>query len=159
MASNVNPANVPEVKKERRIPMSVPVRALEVPELPGYHLHWFLDRNVSRAVQAGYEFVESDELAVANRGVANDREESGNTSLGSRISVIGSVDERGDPERLNLMKIREEWYQEDQKTLADRNENIAKTLRSGMIGAEQDDAPNVRYLKSGGSLFFPKTQR
>src|ERR1700676_276687 len=85
-----NPANAtvePKRNRKNRIPMSVPMRKLEVPEISGYHLHWIKESNIPRALQACYEFVDYDEVPVNQRGVGTDTEMSGNTDLGSRVSI------------------------------------------------------------------------
>jgi len=93
--------------------MSVPSQKLEVPEIPGYHLHWFLEKNVPRALQAAYEFVEDHEVPVNQRGVATSGEVSGSADLGARIRVLSGVSELSHPEYLVLMKLREEYWLED----------------------------------------------
>src|SRR6266436_6409843 len=49
-----NPANDHEQRmlKERgpRLSLNAPVPRLEVPPIPGYHLHWFLERNIPKAL-------------------------------------------------------------------------------------------------------------
>ena len=156
-----NPANAPakRVTEATRIPMSIPVLQLSVPEIPGYHLHWFLAKNIARAKAAGYEFVDEEEVAVNNRGVADNLEESGSSDLGTRVSVIGGMDEQNNPERLYLMKLRDDWHDEDVRKLGERNDKIAQALRAGLIGAENDPDAGKRYLKQGAGLFFPKTRK
>ena len=156
-----NPANAParRVTAATRIPMSLPVLQLSVPEIPGYYLHWFLTKNIPRALAAGYEYVDESEALLNNRGVADDAEKSGSSDLGSRVSVIGGVDEQNNPERLYLMKIREEWHDEDVRKLGERNDQIAQALRAGLIGGENDPDKGSRYLKQGACLFFPKTRK
>lgn len=156
-----NPANAParRITSATRIPMSLPVLQLGIPDIPGFHLHWFLAKNVPRAKAAGYEFVDQEEVAVNNRGVADNLEESGSSDLGSRVSVIGGMDEQNNPERLYLMKIQEEWHQEDVRKLGERNDQIAQALRAGLIGAENDPDAGKRYLKQGAGLFFPKNRK
>lgn len=158
---DLNPANAAprEAGNRKRIPMSVPLRKLEVPELPGFHLYWFADRNVPRALQGGYEFVEVDELPVTQRNVANDSESSGSVDLGSRIRVTSGLGEDGKPEGLVLMKIREEWYREDQKVLEDRNAKVLSAIFRGetIYGSEklnESDDDKV-YVKKGDTSFAP----
>ena len=165
-ADQNNPANVREKRKTpTRIPMSVPQLRLEVPEIPGFHLHWFLGTNVPRALRAGYTFVEDDEVDVANMGLADDASRSGNTDLGSRVSVFagGLTEGTTEPQRLYLMKLPQELRDEDMAQLEAANERIAAALRSGgnanTHGAapeERGDDRAKRYMKSGQDLFFPK---
>jgi hypothetical protein len=113
--------------------MSVPRQRLEVPEIPGYHTHWMRgtpDR-IAQAHKAGYEYVDQQEVSLANFGVADAGEESLGTDMGSRVSVIagGGDTDSGQATRLYLMKIREEWWIEDQEGLERRSEALAQTLR------------------------------
>ena len=131
-----NPANPPERSKvERgRIPMSVPQQKLQVPELPGYHMHWMLGTAVrmAQAQRGGYEFVHQDEIDAAGFGFADSSDVSGSTDLGSRVSVVaGNETENNQAVRLYLMKIREAWWLEDQAALAERNDTVIEAIRGG----------------------------
>ncbi len=117
--------------RRRRIPMSTPTRKMEVPPLPGYRLYWFREGNVPRAIDAGYEFVHKDDVKLLNIPIASHPGGDGNTDLGSQVSIIGGVTEHGQPERAILMKIRLEWFQEDQMEIAKRNAEQLKSVFSG----------------------------
>lgn len=150
------------VTEANRIPMSAPHQKLAVPEIPGYHLHWHLSKNVPRALQAGYTHVTLDDsVQVANTGLADPKNVSGSTDLGHNVSIIAgdSQDGTSEPDRLYLMKIPLEWWQQDQKALLQRNESIAQQLRGGVAGAESEgmNDRNKRYMKEGQRLFYPKT--
>jgi hypothetical protein len=148
--------------------MSVPRQRLAVPEIPGFHLHWFLSQNVHRAIQAGYSFVEDDEVDVMNSGVADDAASSGSTDMGSRVSRFagGLVQGTTEPQRLYLMKLPQEWRNADMKKLEEMNERIAAALRGGnapgpggVSTPEGASDRGKRYLKAGQDLFFPKTRK
>ncbi len=149
-----------------RIPMSVPQLRLEVPELEGYFLYWFLGKSVQRAMRAGYTFVEDGDVDVPNLNVAGDASASGSSDMGSRISVIaGGLDEgTAEPQRLYLMKIPQELRDEDVQRIEAANERIAAALRGGQTpGTTNASAPGEtpqdklkRYLKNGQDLFIPK---
>ena len=146
-----NPSNRQEASKPRdakRIPMSVPTRKLEVGEIPGFHLHWFLGKYVNRALQGGYEFVSTEEVATNQIALGASGSISGSADLGSKVSVISGEGEHGKTEVLYLMKIRQEWWEEDQKTLGARNKQIELAIKGGQIGAGQGDDARNRYLKS-----------
>lgn len=155
-SKQVNPANVPEkaslvAEERRRIPMSLPLQKLQVPAMPGYHLYWMrgtADR-IAQAQRAGYEFVSEDEVSLNQSLVGGDAKVSGNTDLGSRVSVIAGgrdFDGHGNPVRLYLMKIKEEWWLEDQKVLQDRNEQVAESLRGPGLGSE-NESPEDRIAR------------
>lgn len=159
----MNPANPAptRVTEATRVPMSVPSLRLAVPDIPGKHLHWILDRNVARALRAGYEFVPEDMVEVNNFGLADAAAESGSTDLGSRISVLagGVSEESKQSQRLYLMMLPQEWWEQDQAKRDEVNEGIARTMRAGMTGAEGDPEKAMRYLKEGQTMFVPRRAR
>lgn len=148
----VRPAEMIQPAARKRISMTAPQRALEAPEIPGYHLYWFLGKNVPRALQGGYEFVDRVDVGDLNqKGVANDIAQSGDTGMGSRVTVVTGAGENGQPEHLVLMKIREEWYREDQKILEERNAQIYHALRQKkpqLAKGEPATDANVLYANS-----------
>lgn len=149
----LSPATQAATKRERtRIPMSVPVQRLEVPDIPGYHLHWFRGdaERVERALAGGYEFVDQREAKPHSTSLGGTSTASGNTDMGSRVSVVSGSElgNDGQPVRLVLMKIQQDWYEEDQKLVDDRNAAVADSLTGGMLGASQDAPGDTarRYL-------------
>ena len=149
-AKQHNPANRVEVKRTgKRIPLSTPQRKLEVPDVPGFHLHWFLDINVPRAIQGGYEFVNTHDVAVNSFSVGTSADVSGNADLGSHVKVIGGIGSDGKPEHLNLMKIREDWWREDQKILEERNASIISAIFKDeqVVGNSPGGDNTQRYVK------------
>lgn len=160
-----NPANAPsrreEVSKRRRIPMSVPLRRLEAEPIAGFHLHWFREENVPRALDGGYEFVSADEVRLNQRGVANDPKSSGNTDLGSRVTQFDQMGVNGQPQHLVLMKIKEEWWLEDQ---SERDKRAAAPMQSlfrneEILGSEnvRSEDRGTRYVKT--ALFQRPTRK
>lgn len=159
-------AGAKSVAERKRIPMSVPVQKLEAPDIPGYHLHWFngTPERIQRALDGGYEFVDSRDMKINNVSLGGDSTASGNTDMGSRVSVVSGseVDAHNQPVRLILMKIKQEWYDEDRKLIENRNEQVAAALRGGLLGSEQDAAgdTNLRYIDKAKTkipdLFMPK---
>lgn len=149
----VNPANKAGPKPEtKRIPMSVPQRKLEVDPIPGYHLYWFIAREVPRAQQASYEFVDQTEVRINQLGVATDKTISGSTDLGSKVSVFSGYGEDGkSPESLYLMKLRLELYNQDTKALQEKNRKILAALATKKVLTEQGEQAadaNNRYVKT-----------
>ena len=136
-----NPANRPgkTTEERKRIPMSVPVQKLEVPEIPGYHLHWFRGdaARIQRAMDGGYERVLDHEIMLNNVSLGGNSGVSGNTDMGSGVSVIAGkeLDHTGQPIRMVLMKIKQEWYEEDQKLVEQRNDQVADSITGGVAGA------------------------
>lgn len=137
------------VGERKRIPMGVPVQKLEVADIPGYHLHWFLGtpERIARAQDGGYEFVHPEDVQPNSVSLGGDSAASGSTDMGSQVSIVaGSETGRdGQPVRMVLMKIKQEWYEEDQKVVEERNDLVRDSLLGGMIGAAQDAAGDSRH--------------
>ena len=63
------------------------------------------------------------------------------------------------------MKIRQEWYEEDQKLVDQRNELVAASLRGGHLGEEKETSGDARHRYVDKSrtaipdLFKPKPKR
>lgn len=156
---NIGNATVSRVTEASRIPMSAPHQKLAVPDIPGYHQHWFLGKNVPRALQAGYTHVTlNDGVEITNTGLADPKTTTGSTDLGSNISILAGdgLDEAGDSERLYLMKLPQEWWEADQRALLQRNESIAQQLRGGSGQDDTGQDRGKRYVKKGQDLFTPK---
>jgi len=154
-----NPADELSAARERmlkergaRISLNNPDRRLEVPPLPGYHLHWFLERNIPKAIAAWYEFVTPEESPTADRSIGGRTAGSTSEDLGgSRIAQIGGTNEMGLPEQLILMKIRQEWYFEDQRKIAERNLSIIQQIfqKKAPVMAPQESQKDygLRYTR------------
>lgn len=160
-ASKPSPASPPpaeaqkaDLPQRRRIPMSVPIRRLEVPELAGFHLHWFRESNVPRAQQAGYEFVSDDEVMVNSRSVASNSELTGNADLGTRIRVHSGVTELNHPEYLVLMKLPEHFWEEDRAAYDALN---AKKLQGIFVNEQIQDSGDNPVSGDDRALRYVKT--
>lgn len=168
VTNEANPANNIERQAipDDYIPMSAPIQRLQVPKKDGFVRYWFRGDagRIQRAQQAGYRFVDPSEVKVNNFDLGGDSSKSGNTDLGSRVSIItGDTTFDGQPARLYLMEIREELYEKGQQFLRDANESVAAALRSGLIGSDEvgegasDKA--ARYSKSGVPDFLNPLKR
>lgn len=163
-----NPSAAPgkPVEDRKRIPISLPQQKLEVPEIPGFHLHWFrgTPQRLAQAEQAGYVFVERDEVDLTNLSLGGDAAKDGNTDLGGRVSIYeggDSVDAGGQAVRLYLMKQPMEYFLEDRKILDSRNDSVAHALttayRTEGIGAGQ--APGETGADRAQRYVDPKRTR
>lgn len=96
--------------------------------IPGYHLHIFNDDGVrvEEAISVGWEFVTPDEVGKTTPHVT-----SRNTDLGDKVRFLVGKTESGSPLYAYLMKIREEWWLEDQQALQARNDMVDEAIRSG----------------------------
>lgn len=128
----------PRLPERKRIPMSVPRQKLQVAELPGFHLHWALESRIPSYLQAGYDYVHSDEVHLNQSSVGTDSTISGNQDMGTRVRVVAGVGADGNAEYHVLMKLREDWYNQDARELETRNAKILEGIFRGeqIMGAE-----------------------
>jgi len=127
----LNPANSGPITEANRVSMNLPTAKLAVPPIPGFHLHWFRNEagRLERAQKAGYEFVEEEEVTLVGGVLGSDTAESRNTDMGSRVSMVaGGTNRNGEPTRLYLMKIREDWWKKDQTARDDSSQRFVDTL-------------------------------
>ena len=157
--SEQNPANDVKVSEipEGYIPMSAPVQRLQVPEMPGWKLHWFRGEpgRIARAQRAGYTFVDETEVRVNNFDLGGSKDNSGNTDLGTRVSIEAGEDDG----RLYLMKVPQELYDYAQKLLGREVDSVVETLTSGKVGSENDEEASDtanRYVQKKRTKLFKK---
>lgn len=97
-------------------------------DIPGYHLHIFNDVSgrIDEALTAGYEFVSPDEIGGVANGVV-----SRNTALDSKVRFLVGNDGNGNGLYGYLMKIKNEWFEEDQQLSQSRNDLVDHAIRTG----------------------------
>jgi hypothetical protein len=130
LAAGVNPANAAGPPPFRRTPMSLPRRKLEVDPIPGFRLYWHKQSDIERALDAGYQFVDRKEVHVNSRSIGSSSLNGGNTALSTEVSIVGSA---GTGERLILMKIREEFYQEDRMAIFAEHTQKMRAIFDGEV--------------------------
>ena len=120
---------------------------LSVPYLiPGYHLHWVNDipGRIAEAEENDYEFVTYEEVKMSARVATA----SGGT-LGSNVSrLVGKQEDGITPLFAYLMKIRQEWYDEDQKLNQQKVDDVDAAIRGGNV--EGHVGRDGRYIPKGG---------
>ena len=121
-------------------------------QIPGYHLHIFNDEpgRIQTAIDGGWEFVTPDEV-----GGVKDSVTSGNTDLGDKVRFLVGTSEKGDGLYAYLMKIKEEWWQEDQAEIQKRNDRVDDAIRSGVNVASGTSAEGF-YTPKGGISYKTK---
>jgi hypothetical protein len=104
-------------------------------DIPGYHLYFFNDEpgRVQAALDAGWEFVSPEEVGYASTNVTNR-----NVDLGDRVSVVGGKNDQGMPQQQILLKIRQDWWEEDQIEIQRRNDKTDAAIRKGKGGSGVD---------------------
>lgn len=102
--------------------------------IPGYHLHIMNDdRNrLQDAQDNGYEFVNPKEIEDVSENVTSRNGDIGD----SRVRFLVGTQENGQPMYGYLMKIRREWFEEDQLELQKRNDQIDAAIRANKITGE-----------------------
>jgi hypothetical protein len=115
-------------------------------QIDGYHLHVFTDvgGRIQEALDNGYEFVRPDEVGGVSENVV-----SRNGDLGERIRYLVNPRAEGTEQYGYLMKIRQEWYEEDHAELQAKNNLIDAAVRKGKITG---DNPSFYTPKDGIKL-------
>jgi hypothetical protein len=116
-----------------RVPFSASRKRLQVDEkFEGYVTRWFNDQDdrIQRALGAGYEFVDRDDVKkVGDKDISN-----GNTDMNSKVSRVVGRTAENQPIRAYLMKIRNEWFREDQMKKEETNKLVDQAVRAGKAG-------------------------
>jgi hypothetical protein len=112
-------------------------------QIPGYHLHVLTDAGsrIQEAMDSGYEFVRPEEVGGVSENVV-----SRNGDLGERIRYLVNPRAQGTEQYGYLMKIRQEWYEEDQAELQAKNNRIDASIRKGKITGDN----SAFYQPTGG---------
>lgn len=123
--------------RPKRVPFSATSQKTQVDFLDEdfhkkWQARWINDQRsrIQRAQQAGYEFVEAEEVI----GIGG-QDLRANTDQGSRVSMVvtGPVD--GNPEvRAYLMKLRRDWYNEDQNDKRQKQKESQTAMLQGQAG-------------------------
>lgn len=131
--------------RAKRVPLGGHRQKLNVHEKQkGYEYRWVNDvpGRIRAAEEAGYEFV--NEATVGDTG-------DGNTDLGSRVSAsVGSTGHSQDT-KAYLMRIKQEWYDEDQAAKEAERQKVDAAIRQGSVGSDQEG----RYIPDSGIKYQP----
>lgn len=127
-----------------RVPLGTPDMKLGIRDyggqLEGFVPRWINDKGgrIHDALTGGYEPVFKDDQVLAGE-VGENR----NSDMGSWVSQIVGTQEDGSPMRAYLMKIKREWYEEDQQAKQKRVDAVDEAIRGGRINEKAGDG---RYL-------------
>lgn len=110
--------------------------------IPGYHLYIAKDEGARLMLMenAGYSFVEANELQGFGA-------QAHNTDPGSRVRFVLGVKGSGEPLYGYLMKIPEEFWQEDQTAIERANREIDAQIAGGKVGETQGADDERRYTR------------
>ena len=141
--SSPTPATDGTTRKKRNVFNGTEAKISVQTQIEGYHLHVFTDTGgrIQMALDSGYEFVRPDEVGGVSENVV-----SRNGDLGERIRYLVNPRAEGTEQYGYLMKIRQEWYEEDQAELQAKNNLIDAAIRKGKT------TPNTEgfYMPTGG---------
>jgi hypothetical protein len=114
--------------------------------IPGFHLHIFNDApgRIQQALDGGYVFVTPDEI-----GSVKDNVVSRNTDIGDKVRFLVGRSDDNQPLYAYLMKIKQEWYEEDQNIMQDKNNLVDDAIRSG-ANAKDGKAFEGSYIPKEG---------
>jgi hypothetical protein len=121
-----------------------------ISEIPGYQLRIFNDTpgRIERAKLGGWELVTRNEVAHAASNKISDLD----NDVGNKVRYIVGVTDQNEPLYAYLMKIKKEWYEEDQKDAADKIRQIeAEMVRNGGLNT---DRIGEKYLPDGRKQAF-----
>ena len=96
--------------------------------IEGYALRVFNDMpgRLQDALEGGWEFVKPSEVDSVRNNVV-----SGNTDIGEKIRFLVNPTANENQQHGYLMKIKQEWFDEDQGTLQAKNNIIDDAIRGG----------------------------
>lgn len=157
-----NTVNVADgVTVDNFVPMSVPQARLQVPPRAGWHRHWIRNEpgRIERALNAGYQFVDQSDVHLPSRSLGGPPEESGNSDLGSRVSIAaGGYTDGGQAQRLFLMECPLSLYERAQAMLQKVNDGTVEALSAGQTGRHSPQDRGNTYVKGSlPDLFQKKT--
>lgn len=125
------------LQRPKRVPFGVPRTKLGVNlYIQGYHLFWCNDteNRIAEAQAGGYEFVAPKEI--------------GEVREDSQVKRLVGTDKHGSPLYAYLLKIKQEWHEEDKSQLAALDDQFENAIRRGKLFEQAGDA---RY--DGGIKF------
>lgn len=137
-----------ELKEEvraraKRKPYGVPVSKLSVANnIEGHYMRWINDvpGQIARAQESGFEFVTPEEVGRESRDE-------------NRVVELVGTHKDGSPMLGYLMKIKQEWHEEDRQVITDHLDKIDEAIRGGKVNASPADN---RYVPPGGISYKNK---
>lgn len=126
----------PKKVERKRVPFGIPRAKLTVSnQIQGFHLHWVNDEGgrIYQAQQGGYELVTPQEV--------------GDESTETSVKRLVGKQEDGSGLFAYLMKIRQDWYEEDQKASQEIQDQFDAAIKKGTLEQTPGDQ---RYIPKEG---------
>lgn len=120
--------------RKARGPMGGSVQKLACTEIPGYHIRWVNDEpgRIQMFLNNDYEHVTLDDVQKHSLQVGHGAIGS-NEALGNYVSSVVGRNDNGSEKRAYLMKIKEEWYSDDQKAKMKAIDDTEKQYKEGNV--------------------------
>ena len=115
-------------------------------KLKGIILHIFNDTpgRIQLALETGYEFVAPEEVGGTATNVV-----SRNTDIGDKVRFLVGTGDKGEALYAYLMKIRQEFYEEDQAVLQSKNDAVDEAIRGGRLTGDGHTTEGFYRPKEG----------
>lgn len=135
-----------DIIKRARRPMGVPRRKMPIPSMPGYIGRWINDTigRIAMAIEGGYEYVSAEDFPELRSSDVFPI----NSDLGSRVSRVVGVNPDNSPLRAYLMRIKKEWYDEDQQAKAAAINEVEHQINRGTHNEKSGDKRYVKHISS-----------
>lgn len=134
-----------EVSENERVPMGGNNLKMKLPDIPGYRTRWFNDtgERIETAKKGGYTHITKAGIKVGTGA------EKGHTDLGAVVSMVVGTQSNGQPLRAYAMKIKQEWFIEDQAKKALAVRETESQIKSGNLPGSKGDTSH-RYIPEEG---------
>jgi hypothetical protein len=115
-------------------------------QIEGFHLHIFNDTagRIDQALSVGYSFVTEDEVGGTTTNVV-----SRNTDIGDKVRFLVGTN-GNEPQYAYLMKIQDEFYNEDQMSLQSKNDAVDAAILGGKMTKEGHTTEGFYTPKGSG---------
>ena len=132
-----------QAQRPRRNSIGVPRLTLAVRnEIPGFHLCWMNDDgNVQNALDSGYEFVLRGETELESGVTPSNIDQT--DKIKQKVGTTAS----NEPLYAYLMKIKQEWHEEDMAEIEKQNKAVEDAIAGGNInGSAGQDGKYVSRI-------------
>lgn len=141
-------AQTPSDRPKRRKSHQLARYRLSVPHgIEGYYIRWCNDdgKELQWRLQSDYEFVAAEEVGLTSENQDD-----------TKVKRIVGTRENGEPLWAYLLKIRQDWRDEDVKEESQLQASFEKQVKGGQIAVAGNDN---RYVPKGGIAINNSSER